>query len=174
MLPSVEEERKRYEQHHNSIEDEGYVQFLQQAILAVQTYLKPSMLGLDYGCGPEPVLSQLLLRDHQLKCDHYDPYFFPEIPTKRYDVIFSTETFEHFFCPGKELLKLRELMLPQAYLCVMTKFYDSVSDFESWWYRRDMTHVCFYHRKTFHYIAATFGFHLLYQDQKQLIILQKT
>ncbi len=156
------------------MDDEGFVKFLHRAIQPALDLLSPNIQCLDYGCGPEPVLSQILYRDHQLSCENFDPYFFPDLPSKKYGFIFSTETFEHFFQPQQEILKLRALMRPQAYLCVMTNFYSSLSAFENWWYRRDMTHVTFYHQHTFDYIAASFGFNLIYSDQKQVVILQKT
>ncbi|MDF9799849.1 SAM-dependent methyltransferase [Catalinimonas alkaloidigena] len=174
MLPSIEEEKKRYQQHHNSIEDKGYVSFLEKSIEPILPYLKEGMQGLDYGCGPAPVLVQLLHQKYCLHCDHYDLYFFPKKPEKKYDFIFSTETFEHFFQPGKELLNLYSLLRPKGLLCVMTNLYHSLAGFEQWWYRRDITHVCFYHTDTFHFIAHHFGFHILYHDRKQVVILQKT
>lgn len=174
MLPTAEEEKQRYQFHHNSIEDKGYLNFLERAIQPMLPYLKEGMQGLDYGSGPEPVLAQRLQKKYHLNCESYDPYFFPDKPAKKYDFIFSTETFEHFFKPGEEVWNLYSLLHSDGFLCVMTNLYHSLSGFEKWWYRRDVTHVCFYHTETFHYIADHFGFNLLYEDQKQVTILQKT
>lgn len=58
------EEKQRYGLHHNVIENEGYVryfdplfEFLKQVEFE-KKYLQPRIL--DYGCGPTPVLSQLM------------------------------------------------------------------------------------------------------------------
>lgn len=173
QLPQPDEEVGRYRQHRNSLADSGYTNFLKRAILPAIPYLSTDMQGLDYGCGPSPVLAQLLRRDHQLSCDYYDPFFFPGLPDRQYDFIFSTETFEHFFDPAKELEKLLGRMHAGAYLCIMTELWDKTARFDRWWYRRDHTHVCFYHRETFSYIAKKWPMKLLYHDGRSVFVLQK-
>jgi len=173
QLPSAEEEKKRYEQHHNNLANQGYVNFLYQAIWPSLTYLSPGSRILDYGCGPVPVLAQLLGNNHQMVCDYYDPFFYPDVPDKEYDFIFCTEVFEHFFAPKQEIDQLSMLLTAQAHLCIMTEFWHSLEQFEQWWYRRDFTHICFYHPRTFDLIAGRWNFFCQYQDHQRIVILQK-
>lgn len=173
QLPTAEQERKRYQHHQNSLADEGYVRFLMKAVSPSLPYLRPGMKVLDFGCGPRPVLSHLLRRDYHTPCDYYDPFFYPYLPPLHYDFIFSTETFEHFFFPAASLDKLYALLNPKAYLCVMTQCWDSLEHFEDWWYRRDSTHVCFYHANTIDFISQKWSLKPVYGDKKGVFILQK-
>jgi len=170
---SNDEERARYETHNNMIENKGYVEFLNRVIQPMLKYIQPGMAGVDYGCGPGPILSQLV---HQagIECDDYDPIFYPKPLSDRYDFVFSTETFEHFFYPKREIEKLSALISPGGYLGVMTGMWDSIERFKTWYYTRDPTHVSFFHRDTLDYMCKTFGFTELYTSDKRVIILQKT
>jgi SAM-dependent methyltransferase len=171
-LPKHDEEKSRYEQHNNSIEDEGYVQFLMQTIEPALKFLHQNGKGLDYGCGPVPTLSQLL-EQRGYTCHNYDPLFFPELPAGPFDFIFATECFEHFFDPAKEMEQLILLLKPQSYLIVMTSLWDNNINFENWYYTKDFTHVSFFHIKTLAYFAKTYGFEIVFTDQKRIIILKK-
>ena len=173
QLPLPEEEVERYRHHQNSLGDQGYVRFLEKAIVPVLANLRPDMKVLDYGCGPTPVLSQLLKRDYGNSCDYYDPFFYPELPMSQYDLIFSTETFEHFFRPADELNRLYAKLNTGGFLCIMTLRWRNLEEFEHWWYRRDQTHVCFYHQHTFSFISKKWPSEICYDDQKQVIVIQK-
>jgi len=113
--PNRNEEKERYLEHENSIHQEGYVNYLNQAIKPALNYLKQDARGLDYGCGPIPTLNKLL--DLMgFTCEIYDPIFFPEYPLGTFDFIFATECFEHFFIPAHELQKLENLLKPGGIL----------------------------------------------------------
>jgi SAM-dependent methyltransferase len=170
---SPAEEKQRYSYHQNTIEDAGYVSFLYKAITPALRYLKTNAVGLDYGCGPTPTLSKLLLKEGFV-CNDYDPYFFPELKEDiTYDFIFATECFEHFFQPEKELQKTSSLLNENGLLIIMTEHWQTESHFANWYYPKDPTHVCFYNSKTFNFIALKFGFILLHNDLKRVIILKK-
>ncbi|MDD3740732.1 MAG: hypothetical protein PHH30_05770, partial [Bacteroidales bacterium] len=97
------EEKKRYSFHNNSIDEIGYVNFLNQLISPAKQFIKLEDVALDFGCGPDPVLSKLLM-SNGMKCDYYDPFFFPDLKnTVKYDIVFASECFEHFFYPSKEI-----------------------------------------------------------------------
>tara|TARA_R110000850_G_scaffold167702_1_gene292742 strand:+ start:467 stop:1114 length:648 start_codon:yes stop_codon:yes gene_type:complete len=171
-LPDGISEKSRYENHENNIEDEGYVKFLNQAIEPALSYLNTSSRILDFGCGPQPVLSQLLQRmGHQ--CENYDPFFYPILPSGQFNIIFSTEVFEHFHHPDKELQRVTDLLAPDGLLVIMTEFYQDSEHFSKWWYTRDFTHVSFYNQDTFKYICKEFGYLLMYTDEKRVAILRK-
>lgn len=172
-LPSLEEEEAHYLRHENSIENEGYVNFLNKAINPALPFLKPGWKGLDYGCGPGPTLSQLVAKAG-FEVDNYDPFFFPELEADQvYDFIFATECFEHFFNPAKELKLLQQLLNEQGMLIIKTQFWQDLSDLSSWYYAKDLTHVVFYHVHTFDWIAKHYGFEKVFTDNSSVVILKK-
>lgn len=172
FLLEKDEERERYLEHENSIEQPGYVKFLSQAIDEALPYLKSGGAGLDFGAGPGPTL-HLLMKQKGFLCDNYDPLFNSFVPQKKYDYIFATECFEHFHNPHKEMAFISELLKKGAILTIMTELYDSETDFASWYYVTDPTHVCFYHADTFSYIASQFGFERLESNNKRVVVFQK-
>ncbi len=171
-LPSAEEEEYRYLQHTNGIEDKGYVDFLNQAIKPAMNYLQSGKECLDFGCGPEPTLS-ILLKNQGLYCDDYDPLFFPELPDKKYDAVFATECFEHFYHPDKEIKTITSHLKENGYLIIMTQLWEGLERFHLWHYTNDNTHVTFYHKDTIRFIAENFGFEIKQIIENRVIILQK-
>ena len=167
------DEKKRYSFHQNSIDDEGYVKFLGRVIDPAMDYLSAGMKGLDYGCGPNPVLAQII-RDKGIECDFYDPFFYPKCDLgAKYDFIFATECFEHFFSPSHELDRICTMLNTDGKLCIMTEFLPENTDFCDWYYKNDPTHVCFYSKKTFEFICKKFNFKELYNDNHRVVILKK-
>jgi len=165
-----EEEKKRYLSHNNGIEHKGYVDFLNRVINPAMRYIKPGMKGLDYGCGPSPTIS-VLLEKKGLYCENYDPIFFPKgIKKSRYDFIFSTECFEHFFSPYREIKRLISHIKKGGFLAVMTELWENPSNFGRWYYARDNTHVSFYHADTMRWIESHFGLYPAYNDNKRVFI----
>lgn len=169
-----EEEQKRYSYHQNSIDNQGYVNFLNRIIEPALQFIPINNIGLDYGCGPNPVLSQIL-NNKGIKCSCYDPFFFPKVSlSNSYDFIFATECFEHFFSPKIEIEKISKLLVTNGILCIMTELASESTDFANWYYKNDPTHVCFYEQQTINYICNEYNFTEIYNDQKRTIILQKT
>jgi len=171
FLPSRNSEKERYQTHQNGPQYPGYVSFLKQALLPTLAYLREEMLGLDYGCGPVPTLSVLLEREG-LRCDNYDPFFYPELPNKKYDFIFSTEAAEHFFKPGEELIRIKKLLKPGGIFTIMTELWQDLDRFPVWYYAKDFTHVSFYHLKTIEKICELFNFEVLYSDKRRVFVLR--
>lgn len=172
-LPAAAFEKAHYMRHENSISNEGYVQFLNKAITPALPYLRAGMRGLDYGCGPGPTLS-VLLRNRGCAMDDYDPFFFPELKAGQvYDFIFATECFEHFFAPATEMQRIGQLLKANGFLIVMTQQWQQLSALPTWYYAKDPTHVVFYHRRTFNWIAAQYGWEIIYTDDKSVIIFKK-
>lgn len=176
---SLEQETKRYREHENSIENKGYVAMFESAIDQIKNSCNNVHSILDYGCGYEPVLKTLLER-HGYKTDIYDEKFFPDLNLqKNYDLIISTETFEHFKYPGKELDRLTSLISPSGYLAIMTQFYSfknkttSKELFKGWYYKRDPTHIVFYSDQTFEWIADHYELKIVFNNNKNFVILQK-
>ena len=172
-LPSPAEEKSRYLKHENTIANEGYVEFLSRAIKVAEPYLGKGILILDYGCGPNPVLSQILDR-RGFPVVNYDPYFFPAMQEAKYDMIFAIEVLEHFFRPAIEIKKIHSLLNDGGYFIIMTQQWENLSSFSNWSYARDFTHTRFYHAKSFAYIAKHFGFDLRETNSPGVIVLQKS
>ena len=166
-----EVEKERYSHHHNGIEHPGYVNFLNQAINPTLPFLKKGMTGLDYGCGPVPTLSKLL-NNQGFSCYDFDPLFGFTHPFQKYDFIFATECFEHFFYPNNDLRKIGALLNPGAYLTVMTERWKDLDMFRTWYYKKDPSHISFYHTKTFAYIADHLKLQIRDQDENRVTILQ--
>jgi SAM-dependent methyltransferase len=170
---SLEDERSRYQTHNNGIEYPGYVQFLNRVISPALNYLQAPMIGLDYGCGPSPTLSKIL-KSHNLECYDYDPVFGFDHPNRIYDFLFATECLEHFFDPHKELEAIHRLVKKDGIVGIMTERWTTKEHFANWYYKRDPTHVSFYHLNTFHFIARSLGFRIEFMDADRVIILRKT
>ena len=163
---------KRYLEHENSLESEGYVRMFQEKIDILKAYEIKS--ALDYGCGYEPVLKTLLERQG-IETEGYDPNFFPETsPEKLYDLVISTETFEHFRNPSKEISCIAEKLVPGGILAIMTRFYPAEDKtFADWYYKRDPTHIIFYCPTTFQWIAENKGFNLIFNNGYDFVVLKK-
>ena len=152
--PDPPRERARYCLHENSIEDSGYCRHLGRLLDALTPLLPAGAAGLDYGCGPQPALAELM-RQRGFAMQNYDPFFQPDAGAleRRYDFIACSETAEHFRRPGEEFARLAALLKPGGVLGVMTSLLEDGQPFASWAYRRDFTHLCFYRRTTMDWIA---------------------
>ena len=167
-------ERARYEDHNNTHDNEGYVDFLSSFLKeAVKPFVHAGAMALDYGCGPGPVL-QTLLRTEGIDTDVYDPFFSPDMPQRRYDVVTCTEAMEHVFQPAEVWHKFSELLKREGHLCIMTKFHSGPESFPAWWYRRDPTHVSFYSPKTFKWIEQNYPLKLVMINGVDVVVFLKT
>ncbi len=146
-------EEARYRMHNN-VPDEGYIAFLSKLSKPLSDLLPRRSYGLDFGCGPGPVLAAMLrLLGHTV--DTYDPYFAdnPQVFSRRYAFITATEVAEHLYHPGRDFARLLGMLTPGGLLGIMTKLIDESVDFSTWYYRRDPTHVCFYSCESFAWVA---------------------
>lgn len=168
-------EKARYDTHNNTIDNEGYVQYLTTFMdQAVKPFIEEGS-ALDYGCGPGPVLGELLTR-RGFDVSNYDPFYAPNeaLLNKKYDLITLTEVLEHVFDPNKVFQTLAQALKPEGILAVMTSFVPrSNEDYLTWWYKRDATHVVFYHLKSFEALAERYGLTMLHTDHQKIITLKK-
>jgi len=155
---SRDEERGRYLLHENDGKDTGYVSFLKRLAEPMMERLRPGARGLDFGCGPTPVLSEMLTAAG-FPCAVYDPFFAPDdaLLDQQYDFITCSEVVEHVHDPAGTFGVLRRMLARGGVLGVMTTFHPGRDAFTDWWYRRDPTHVCFYNEATMQWIAERFG-----------------
>lgn len=173
------EERAHYLKHENSLDNAGYVQMFQGKIAVVGNVCQGVRTILDYGCGYAPVLKTLLMTEGY-SVRGYDPLFFPETDLSAvFDLVISTETFEHFKEPGQEIARIVSLIAPAGYLAVMTRFYPEenklpdLDKFGKWYYKRDPTHIAFYGRDSFNWIANAFGLQTVFNNETDFIVLKK-
>lgn len=169
---SPEEEKARYEQHNNDVNDPRYQDFVRPVFDEIRAIAPLGADGLDFGAGTGPVLAKML-EEAGYRVQKYDPFFWPDPQTLnfKYDFICATEVVEHFANPAREFPKLRKLLNPQAPLAIMTLMRDPETDLASWYYLRDPTHVCAYSRRTFEWIAANFGFTAVSFKSDRVIVL---
>lgn len=153
---SADRERAYYDLHENDLADEGYRRFLNRCAEPLLDRLSAGAKGLDFGCGPAPLLARLLEEGgHSLQV--YDPFYAPDTsvlqPDCNYDFIVTTEVVEHMSAPGVELEALWRLLRPKGLLAIMTKRVMSPERFVGWHYTRDPTHICFFSEETFRWLA---------------------
>lgn len=155
--PDRATELATYRQHRNDPGDPRYRAFLARLTEPLLERLRPGMTGLDFGCGPGPTIRPMLA-ERGLEVIDYDPLFRPDPAAlaRRYDFITCSEAIEHFFEPGRELIRLDGLLRPGGWLGVMTRMLTDDAGFARWWYRRDPTHVAFFRHETMAWIARRF------------------
>ncbi|MCX2831664.1 class I SAM-dependent methyltransferase [Microbulbifer thermotolerans] len=149
-----EQERAYYDLHENSLQDQGYRRFLSRCANPLVAELRPGSEGLDFGCGPAPLLARML-EEARHRVALYDSYYMPNpaVMRKPYDFIVSTEVVEHLASPGAELQRLWGCLKPGGLLALMTKLVISPERFTTWHYIRDPTHICFFSAHTFRWLA---------------------
>lgn len=152
---TFDQEKNLYDLHKNHLHDQGYRQFLSRLSTPLLARLQPGSFGLDYGCGPGPLLAEMLsLAGHKL--DLYDPFYANDNRYRhnRYDFVTCTEVIEHFRLPGLEFQHLFSLLKPNGRLGLMTKLVVDAEAFSKWHYIQDPTHISFFSIPTLRWLAA--------------------
>jgi len=129
---------------------------------------------LDFGCGPVPLLADLL-QEKKYHTEIYDKYFFSDrkVLSHSYDAIILHEVAEHFRDPKTELSALVPLIRETGYLIISTlQCPESRKEFNSWWYRMDITHLSFFREKTFKYLAGVFKLKFLDTENQNIFIFR--
>jgi hypothetical protein len=162
---SPEEEKKRYDLHRNSSEDPGYRRFLSRMFIPLQRLLAPKSEGLDFGSGPAPSLSKMFEEaGHAVTTfDHFYEHV-PAALEHYYDFITATEVVEHLHDPNKELERLWACLKEDGWLGIMTAHAVEQEVFPLWYYKNDLTHVCFFSRQTFAWLARKWNADLTFAD----------
>lgn len=174
LLPP-EEEKAVYDKHENVVEDQGYRQFLGRLATPLMEKMGSSGLqGLDFGCGPGPALAAMLSESgHEMAV--YDPYFAPNTSAleRTYDFVTCTEAIEHFYMPHREWRQLLSLVKPGGWLAIMTKLVIDADAFKSWHYKNDPTHVSFFSRETFRFLAERDGLDVDFVGNDVILLRKK-
>lgn len=162
---SPEAEKAEYDKHNNDTVDEGYRRFLNR----LWSQLKPCLVSggkvLEFGCGPGPLLSQMIQEDG-FEVSLYDHFYYPDkgvLTNTLYDGVTSTEVIEHLHNPKQVFELWLSLIKPKGYIGIMTKLVSNQDAFTRWHYKNDLTHVCFFSRECFQWLAhhynLTVNFH---------------
>ncbi len=142
-------EKQRYDVHQNTPKDCCYRQFLSQVLTPVLELIKPDDKGLDFGCGPGPTLS-VMFQERGYEIDLFDKFYVndPLIFSNKYNFITVTEVVEHLAQPGEELTRLYTMLEHGRVLAIMIKMLNVDINFKSWYYKDDLTHICFFNQAT--------------------------
>ncbi len=156
-----EAEKAEYDKHRNSPDDEGYRRFLSRTTVPLFERLPDGSVGLDFGCGPGPAISQMAA-EAGFSMSDFDPYYFDdrELLSRQYDFVTMTEVIEHVARADRLLGTLDKLLKPGAILAIMTKRVIDREAFARWHYKNDPTHICFYSEETFAWIGRKMGWNL--------------
>ena len=171
---SAQEEKARYDLHQNSPDDPAYRRFLNRLFLPLQKQLAPRSLGLDFGSGPGPTLSVMFAEVGHVMAI-YDRFYARDcsVLTKQYDFITATEVVEHLHNPKRDLDRLWACLRPGGRLGIMTKLALGRAAFARWHYKNDLTHVCFFSRSTFAWLAVQWRADLTFADKDIVIFYKK-
>ncbi|ABM03878.1 Methyltransferase type 11 [Psychromonas ingrahamii 37] len=147
-------EKAHYDQHENDPDDQGYRHFLSRLSLPLLERIDSDTAGLDFGCGPGPALAHML-REAGHNIALYDIYYQPDtdVLEKTYDFVTATEVIEHLYDPKNIWSQWLNLVKPGGWIGIMTKQVIDLEAFSRWHYKNDPTHVCFFSRATFRYLA---------------------
>ena len=172
---SITDEKAQYDLHENSVDDPQYRHFLKRLTDPLQVRVSPPARGLDFGCGPGPALAAML-REAGFPMACYDPFYWPDhqLLEEHYQFITATEVVEHLVRPGDELTHLWSLLEPEGWLAIMTSWLPNRQDFAQWHYRRDPTHICFFSRDTFHWLAEHWHARSIEFPVDNVVLIQKS
>ena len=171
---SPEDERREYDKHQNSPEDEGYRKFLNRLFIPLNDRISPGSHGLDFGSGPGPTLSVMFGEaGHHISL--YDPFYAPDtnVLNGKYDFITASEVVEHLNNPVAEVNLLWSILKPGGWLGIMTKLALDREAFAHWHYKEDSTHVCFFSKETMDWLAVRWKAEILYFG-KDVVLFKKS
>lgn len=155
---SKNEQYERYLSHNY---DDNYVSYMKKITTNIDFNNKNV---LDFGCGQSPCLSKLY---PDSKFTNYDLFFYPDESYKnsKYDYILLIEVIEHLENPLETIIDLKRYLNDDGKILIHTKMYKKDTDFNNWWYTRDITHISFFCNKTFQALASNLGMKVEYLDE---------
>lgn len=171
---SRQDEKARYEEHNNDADDIRYREFLERIAVPIRERFPKGSHGLDFGCGPTPLLADILSEDG-FEMEIYDSFYETDktVLSNKFDFIVSTEVVEHLSKPLEVFNRLFSILKPDGILAVMTQLFDDSIDFSDWHYKNDRTHICFYSIETFDWLAKELGVKYS-QVEKDIFIFTKS
>ena len=168
-------QKERYNLHENNEEDAGYIAYFQRFLDFILPLVGNPKNALDFGCGRTSLLSRLLKKEG-IVCDYYDPIYHPDTfeVDKKYNLIVSTEVFEHLHHPREVFENLLEKLTDGGYLAIQTEFHSNEEEsFKKWWYPQDSTHIVFFRPQTFKVLCEMYGCQYSADNDKNMVLIQK-
>ena len=172
---TIEKQKERYNLHNNTEEDEGYKAYFERFLDFTLPHVGKPKKALDFGCGATSLLSQIL-ETKGIACEYYDPIYYPDTldNSKKYDLIISTEVFEHLHHPKKVFQSLMDRVEKGGCLAIQTQFHTNDREvFKVWYYHQDPTHIVFFTKKSFEVLAKMYDCEVLASNEKNIVILRK-
>jgi SAM-dependent methyltransferase len=168
-------QKERYNLHTNDEEDEGYKAYFKRFLDFILPLVGQPKTALDFGCGASSILAAMLDKKG-LECDYYDPIYHPENlnDSKKYDLIVSTEVFEHLHQPSEVFQSLLGRLKKGGFLAIQTQFHSNdIESFKKWYYHQDPTHIVFFTTQTFRRLSERYGCAYISDNQKNMLVLKK-
>jgi len=168
-------QKERYNLHENDENDAGYQAYFQRFLDFILPLLDKPKTALDFGCGRSSLLASLLKKEG-IACDYYDPIYHPDTleKNKKYELIVSTEVFEHLHQPKEVFESLLERLEEGGYLAIQTQFHpNDVEAFKKWYYHQDPTHIVFFTPQTFRVLCQKYGVEFIADNGKNMVLLKK-
>jgi len=173
--PDWTAQKQRYDLHQNDPDDPGYRAYFQRFLDFMLPHVPQKGRVLDFGSGASDLLASMF-REQGWDAVRYDPIYYPdeEYRSQYYNLIVSTEVFEHLSDPMATLRHLASFLVPGGHLALQTQFYpEALEAFFDWYYRLDPTHIGFLIPKTFGQMAADAGLCYVADDGINKVLLKR-
>ena len=175
VYQDIADQKERYDLHENAAENEGYRAYFQRFLDFVLPAVRKPENALDFGCGESSLLASML-EEEGIPCDFYDPIYHPDglDDTKKYDLIVSTEVFEHLQQPKEVFEDLLNRLNKGGYLAIQTEFHpNEMTAFMNWYYPKDPTHIVFFTLQTFEVLADLYKCRMVDDNGKNMVVIKK-
>lgn len=170
---TYEAEKAKYDKHTNFPDDLVYQDYLKQIMGPVLNRISEGACGLDFGSGPGPTLSKMF-ESRGFQTDIYDAFYAPneDVFSKTYDFVTACEVVEHLHNPQIELDRLFNLLKPDGVLAIKTQFLPLKDEFSDWYYKRDLTHVCFFSEQSFKFLADSWKVEMVFYKPNVVVFIK--
>jgi len=168
-------QKERYNLHENDENDVGYQAYFKRFLDFTLPLVAQPKTALDFGCGRSSLLASLLEKEG-ISCDYYDPIYHPTTlsDSKKYELIVSTEVFEHLHQPKEVFVSLLERLEEGGYLALQTQFHPNDTErFKKWYYHQDPTHIVFFTAHTFRVLCKEYACEYISDNGKNMVLIQK-
>ena len=175
VYQNIADQKARYDLHENAEESEGYKAYFQRFLDFVLPMVKQPKSALDFGCGESTLLASML-EEVGIECDYYDPLYHSSglVDSKKYDLIVSTEVFEHLHQPKEVFEDLLDRLNAGGYLAIQTEFHpNEMAAFMNWYYTKDPTHIVFFTVKTFEVLSTLSKCRVIDDNGKNMVLIKK-
>jgi len=169
---TIDKEIERYNLHKNAADNTAYRDYLAGFLQELKRIPIANPAVLDFGSGREAVLTDIL-RGNGCNCHAYDPLYgigFEALNTV-YDLVILCEVIEHIRDMAQALRIIDTVLDAQGYLLIKTELFQQETDFSTWWYAKDFTHINFLSIRTLHTVAGLLKRRVFYTNDKNIAII---